>query len=113
MLCVILNNDILNISKKGDTHMIDYSEIIRHFADKDIKQYTVKQLRILSASTMKKITENNGDYINIPTIEEICQLLQCQPWELLKDWKIDLDPNKSIEALREAHKQAKINGKEA
>ena len=49
--------------------MIDYSEIIRRFADKDIKQYTVKQLRILSASTMKKITENNGDYINIPTIE--------------------------------------------
>ncbi len=92
--------------------MIDYSEIKKRFADKDIKQYTVKQLKILSSSTMAKIGANNGDHVSTATIEEICQLLQCQPWDLLKDWKVELDPAKSIESLRDVHKRGKNAKKE-
>lgn len=85
--------------------MIDYTEIKKRFADKDIKQYTVKQLKILSGGTLAKIGSNNGDHVSTATIEEICQLLQCQPWDLLKDWKVELDPAKSIESLRNNYKQ--------
>lgn len=85
--------------------MIDYTEIKKRFADKDIKQYTVKQLKILSGGTLAKIGANNGDHVSTATIEEICQLLQCQPWDLLKDWKVELDPAKSIESLRNNYKQ--------
>lgn len=91
--------------KKEIAHMIDYTEIKKRFADKDIKQYTVKQLKILSSSTMAKIGANNGDHVSTATIEEICQLLQCQPWDLLKDWKVELNPAKSIESLRNNYKQ--------
>lgn len=92
--------------------MIDYTEINRRFSEKDIKQYSVKQLKILSSSTIQKITENKGDLISTSTIEEICQLLQCQPWDLLKDWKVELDPAKSIESLRAAYKHEKNAKKE-
>lgn len=85
--------------------MIDYTEIKKRFADKDINQYTVKQLKILSGGTLAKIGANNGDHVSTATIEEICQLLQCQPWDLLKDWKVELDPAKSIESLRNNYKQ--------
>lgn len=91
--------------KKEIAHMIDYTEIKKRFADKDIKQYTVKQLKILSGGTLAKIGANNGDHVSTATIEEICQLLQCQPWDLLKDWKVELNPAKSIESLRNNYKQ--------
>ncbi len=94
--------------------MIDYSEIKKRFVEKDIKQYTVKQLKILSGGTLAKIGANNGNHINTATIEEICQLLQCQSWDLLRDWKVELDPAKSIELLRDVHKRgnnAKKEGK--
>ena len=91
--------------KKEIAHMIDYTEIKKRFADKDIKQYTVKQLKILSGGTLVKIGANNGDHVSTATIEEICQLLQCQPWDLLKDWKVELNPAKSIESLRNNYKQ--------
>ena len=91
--------------KKEIAHMIDYTEIKKRFADKDINQYTVKQLKILSGGTLAKIGANNGDHVSTATIEEICQLLQCQPWDLLKDWKVELDPAKSIESLRNNYKQ--------
>lgn len=98
--------------KKEIAHMIDYTEINRRFADKDIRQYTVKQLKILSGGTLAKIGANNGDHVSTATIEEICQLLQCQPWDLLKDWKVELDPAKSIESLRALYKHEKNAKKE-
>ena len=34
--------------------------------------------------------------VSTKTIEEICQLLQCQPYDLM-DWEVDLNPELSYE----------------
>ena len=78
------------------SYMIDYSEILKRFKEKGINGYSVLQHKIMGQTTYGKLSKGDGN-ISVSTIEDICQLLQCQPLELLQNWSVDLDPEKSWE----------------
>ena len=66
-----------------------YSEVIKRFfttcIEKKLQEY--------------KDSHNGKDFmcdVSTKTIEDICQLLQCQPQDLI-EWKVDLNPELSYE----------------
>lgn len=103
--------------------MINYSKLLKKLEEKGINSYIIRKKGIIPQSTLtkfkmcsgdsmeeieKKIKEYNekpeniekgrvfvGD-VSTKTIEDICQLLQCQPQEIM-DWTVDLDPELSYE----------------
>ena len=66
------------------------------------------KLKMCSGATMEEIeqklkeykdTHNGKDFmcdVSTKTIEDICQLLQCQPEDLI-EWKVDLKPELAYE----------------
>ncbi len=85
--------------------MIDYTEIKNRLDEKGINAYAIKKYKpggktILAQSTLSKIYNNDGEQLSTGTIEDICQLLQCQPLDLLQDWHIDLNPELSMDYIR-------------
>lgn len=103
---IISNNKDIEVK-----HMIDYTEIQNRFNEKKIASYTAKikvnGKSVIAQSTLDKIKNNNGESLSTTTIEDICQLLQCQPSDILKDWHVELDPAKSIDAIRDAEQAKK------
>ena len=93
--------------------MIDYTEFRKRIEEKGIVPYTLKSVKVngkgfMSQSNLSKIMSPNEEHLNTATIEELCQLFQCQPMDLLKDhWTVELDPTKSFEAIAEASKKEK------
>ena len=65
-------------------------------------------LKMCSADSMKEIEKKLQEYkakndgkdfmydVSTKTIEDICQLLQCQPQDII-EWKVDLKPELSYE----------------
>lgn len=105
---------------EGRSVMINYKKIIDKFEEKGITSYEIRQKALIPQSTLTKFKMCNGESfeeiegklqkykeehngkefacdVNTKTIEDLCQLLQCQPQELI-DWKVDLKPELSYES---------------
>lgn len=99
--------------------MINYNKLMEKFKEKGITTYTIRQkalipqstltkLKMCSANSMEEIEKNLQEYkdthngkdfmcdVSTKTIEDICQLLQCQPQDLI-EWKVNLKPELSYE----------------
>ena len=99
--------------------MINYNKLMKKLDDKGITTYVIRQKGLIPQSTLTKLKMCSGDSIDqiekklqeykdnhngkdfmcdvsTKTIEDICQLLQCQPQDLI-EWKVDLKPELSYE----------------
>ena len=97
--------------------MINYNKLLEKFEEKGITTYSIRKNNLFGQEILRKIKmcsgtkediearlaeykEKNGkDYktdVSTKTIEDICQLLQCQPQDIM-DWKIELNPELSYE----------------
>ena len=71
---------------------IKYDKLIKLMQDNGITSYTLKKDKIIGQATYKKIME--GGDIDTRTIAKMCELLNCQPGDLLEyipenDWIIN------------------------
>lgn len=92
--------------------MVNYNKLLKKLKEKGITTYTIRQKALIPQSTLTKLKmcsgtsmeeieqklqeykdTHNGKYfmcdVSTKTIEDICQLLQCQPQDLI-EWKVDL-----------------------
>lgn len=99
--------------------MINYDKLMKKLKEKGITTYTIRQQALIPQSTLTKLkmcsgdsmeeiekklqeykdTHNGKDFmydVLTKTIEDICQLLQCQPQDLI-EWKVDLNPELAYE----------------
>ena len=60
----------------------------------------MKKLKKLYKNTRKKNGKDFKADVSTKTIEDICQLLQCQPEDII-EWKIQLNPELSFEAIKQ------------
>lgn len=99
--------------------MVNYNKLMEKLKEKGITTYTIRQkalipqgtlakLKMCSGASMEEIEKKLQEYkdshngkefmidVSTKTIEDLCQLLQCQPKELM-DWEVDLKPELSYE----------------
>lgn len=99
--------------------MINYNKLMIKLKEKGITTYVIRQKALIPQSTLTKLkmcsgvsmeeierklqeyknTHTGKDFmcdVSTKTIEDICQLLQCQPEDLM-EWKVDLKPELSYE----------------
>ncbi len=99
--------------------MINYNKLMEKLKENGITTYVIRQkalipqstltkLKMCSANSMEEIEKNLMEYkekhngkdfmfdVSTKTIEDICQLLQCQPQDLI-EWKVELNPELSYE----------------
>jgi len=104
--------------------MINYNKLMKKLDDKGITTYVIRQKGLVPQSTLTKIKMCSGDSmkeieqkikeynekpdnvekgrifaggdVSTKTIEDICQLLQCQPQDII-DWEVELNPELSYE----------------
>jgi DNA-binding Xre family transcriptional regulator len=99
--------------------MVNYNKLLEKLKEKGISTYTIRQKALIPQGTLGKIKMCSGDSmeeieiklkeykekhggkefmcdVSTKTIEDICQLLQCQPEELI-EWKVDLKPELAYE----------------
>ena len=104
--------------------MINYNKFMKKLDDKGITTYVIRQKGLMPQSTLTKIKMCSGDSmkeieqkikeynekpdnvekgrifaggdVSTKTIEDICQLLQCQPQDII-DWEVELNPELSYE----------------
>lgn len=61
---------------------IKYDKLINLMKQAGITSYTVKKDKIIGQATYKKILEGGG--IDTRTIAKLCELLNCQPGDILE-----------------------------
>lgn len=61
---------------------INYNKLINLLKSRGITSYTVKKAGIIGQATWKKIHE--GGHIDTRTINALCELLDCQPGDILE-----------------------------
>jgi len=61
---------------------IKYDKLIKLMQDNGITSYTLKKDKIIGQATYKKIME--GGDIDTRTIAKMCELLNCQPGDILE-----------------------------
>ncbi len=66
--------------------MINYNKLWHILIEKDINKEQLKKSSGISSATMTKISK--GESVTIKTINAICEVLQCQPGEILT-WEPD------------------------
>ena len=101
--------------------MINYNKLMKKLEEKGITTYTIRQKALIPQSTLTKLKMCSGESmeeivdkinaynsdpkhkgkefmgdVSTKTIEEICQLLQCQPQDIM-EWKVDLKPELAYE----------------
>jgi hypothetical protein len=99
--------------------MVNYNKLLEKLKEKGISTYTIRQKALIPQGTLGKLKMCSGDSmeeierklleyknthdgkdfmcdVSTKTIEDICQLLQCQPQDLI-EWKVDLKPELSYE----------------
>ena len=99
--------------------LVNYNKLMKKLDDKGITTYVIRQKGLIPQSTLTKLKMCSGDSmeqiekklqeykdshngkdfmcdVSTKTIEDICQLLQCQPQDLI-EWKVDLKPELSYE----------------
>ncbi len=102
-----------------ETMMVNYNKLLEKLKEKGITTYTIRQKGLIPQSTLTKFNMCSGDSmeeiekklqeykdkhdgkdfmcdVSTKTIEDICQLLQCQPKDLI-EWKVDLNPKLAYE----------------
>ena len=100
--------------------MVNYNKLWNKLKEKGITTYTIRQkvlipqntltnLKMCSGASIEEIdqklqeyknTHNGKDFmcdVSTKIIEDICQLLQCQPEDLI-EWKVDLKPELAYES---------------
>lgn len=100
--------------------MVNYNKLLKKLKEKGITTYVIRQQGLIPQSTLTKFNMCSGDSmeeieqklqeyknshggkdfmcdVSTKTIEDICQLLQCQPQDLI-DWDVDLKPELSYES---------------
>lgn len=60
---------------------IKYDKLLQMMSDRGITSYTLKKDNIIGQATFKKIKE--GGDIDTRTIAKLCELLNCQPGDIL------------------------------
>lgn len=99
--------------------MVNYNKLMKMLKEKKITTYTIRQRALIPQGTLAKLKMCSGESMNdiekklqkykdehdgkdfmcdvsTKTIEDLCQLLQCQPQDLI-EWKVDLKPELSYE----------------
>ena len=99
--------------------MVNYNKMLEKLKEKGITTYTIRKKALIPQGTYTKLKMCSGESwdevqkklskykeehdgkdfmsdVSTKTIEDICQLLQCQPQELI-DWHVELDPALSYE----------------
>lgn len=61
---------------------IVYNKLLKLLKEKGITSYTIKKDKIIGQATFKKIKE--GGDIDTRSISKICELLNCQPGDILE-----------------------------
>ena len=61
---------------------IIYNKLIQLMKDNKITSYTIKKDKVIGQATYKKILE--GGDIDTRTISKMCELLNCQPGDILE-----------------------------
>lgn len=61
---------------------IKYDKLIKLMKEKGITSYTIRRDKIIGQATYKKIVD--GGDIDTRTIAKLCQLLECQPGDILE-----------------------------
>lgn len=56
-------------------------------------------------ATLTALRNGQLDNLTTKTIEKFCQLFQCQPKDLLKEWTVDLDPTLSAKNIKKELKK--------
>lgn len=98
--------------------MVNYNKLFALLEEKGISSYVIRQKGLIPQSTLQKFRVCSGtdaeilakleDYkqkngkefkadVSTKTIEDICQLLQCQPQDIM-DWKVELNPELAYKA---------------
>ena len=77
--------------------MVNYNKLMELFKEKGITTYIIRKKALIPQSTLTKLKDFMCD-VSTKTIEDICQLLQCQPQDLM-EWKVDLKPELAYENL--------------
>ena len=101
--------------------MVNYNKLMEKLKEKDITTYAIRKYNLFGQEILRKFKmcsgtdeeiekalqeykEKNGkDFkadLSTKTIEDICQLLQCQPEDII-EWKIQLNPELSFEAIKQ------------
>lgn len=99
--------------------MVNYNKLMEKLKEKGITTYVIRQKALIPQSTLTKLkmcsgtsmeeieqklkeyknSHNGKDFmcdVSTKTIEDICQLLQCQPEDLI-EWKVNLNPELAYE----------------
>lgn len=61
---------------------IRYDKLLTMLDEKGITSYTVKKSGVIGQATWKKI--HDGGHIDTRTINALCELLNCQPGDILE-----------------------------
>ena len=113
-----------NITSERGKTMVNFSKLMNKLEKKGITTYTIRKKSLISQGTLTKLKmcsskqkdkadqlkeikerldqykkENGKEFayeISSKTIEDICQLLQCQPKDIM-EWQVDIDPSLSYE----------------
>lgn len=108
--------------------MINYNKLMQKLKEKGITTYIIRQkglipqgiltkMKMCSGNSWEEIENNIKEYnekednvkkgrvfaggdVSTKTIEDICQLLQCQPQDLI-EWEVKLNPELSYESICE------------
>ena len=111
--------------------MINYNKLMQKLKEKGITTYIIRQkglipqgiltkMKMCSGNSWEEIENNIKEYnekednvkkgrvfaggdVSTKTIEDICQLLQCQPQDLI-EWEVKLNPDLSYESICERDK---------
>lgn len=111
--------------------MINYNKLMQKLKEKGITTYIIRQkglipqgiltkMKMCSGNSWEEIENNIKEYnekednvkkgrvftggdVSTKTIEDICQLLQCQPQDLI-EWEVKLNPELSYESICERDK---------
>jgi DNA-binding Xre family transcriptional regulator len=100
--------------------MINFTKLLQKLKEAGITTYIIRKNGLIPQSTLTKFNMCNGSDeeileklekykiehdgiefktdVSTKTIEDICQLLQCQPQDII-DWKVELKPELSYENL--------------
>lgn len=61
--------------------MISYDKLFKQLKNQGISTYFLRQNRIIGESTLTKL--RNSEPVSMTTIDRLCNLLNCQPGDLL------------------------------
>lgn len=61
---------------------IIYDKLLKLMQEKGLTSYKIKQEKIIGQATLKKIKE--GGDIDTRTISKLCEVLDCQPGDILE-----------------------------